>query len=99
MLPVDGMKMWHAMLAVEHADHDAEESGEFRHSILINVTNEPRAARHDRTDGWARRLHLRVSLRGYSVNISCNVSSASVVVADERRPRRLTRRSRSTVRS
>jgi hypothetical protein len=27
------MKVRNAMLAVEHADHDAEESGQFRHSF------------------------------------------------------------------
>jgi len=27
------VKVRNAMLAVEHADHDAEESGEFRHSF------------------------------------------------------------------
>jgi hypothetical protein len=31
VLAVHGMKMRHAMLAIEHPDHNTQESGELRH--------------------------------------------------------------------
>ena len=43
--------------------------------------------------------HSMLACVAYSANISCNVSRTSVVVAIDSRPKRLTRRSLSTVRS
>ena len=49
VLAIDGMKMWHAMVVVEHGDYDAKKARDLRHSSLVSLSNgfavQSRAAR------------------------------------------------------